>query len=144
MVQTTLNDGDIRYLSHHRIARLSTLDASGYPHSLPVCYGYLEQRIFITIDAKPKKHPGAKLGRLRNIEANPRVCLLIDHYDDRDWTKLSWLMLRGKAEILTDGEQHNRAQRALRERYPQYQEMSLSMLPVIAIAIERVTRWSAT
>ena len=50
-------------------------------------------------------------------------------------------MLRGRAEILTDGPEHDRAQTLLRERYLQYRAMQLAELPVIALRIERVTGW---
>jgi hypothetical protein len=50
-------------------------------------------------------------------------------------------MLRGPAEVLADGAEHDRAQALLRSRYPQYQRMELAGLPVIAVRIERVTSW---
>ncbi len=50
-------------------------------------------------------------------------------------------MLRGRAEILADGAEHDRAQALLRERYAQYRTMRLETLPVIALRIERVTSW---
>jgi hypothetical protein len=50
-------------------------------------------------------------------------------------------MLRGRAEILTGGEEHDRAQARLRERYPQYRTMDLAPLPVIAVRIARATAW---
>ena len=50
-------------------------------------------------------------------------------------------MLRGRAEILEGGAEHDRAQELLRARYPQYRGMQLAELPVIAIRIERVTSW---
>ena len=50
-------------------------------------------------------------------------------------------MLRGAAEILADGAEHDRAQALLRSRYPQYRGMVLDDLPVIAIRIERATSW---
>jgi len=51
------------------------------------------------------------------------------------------VMLRGPAEILADGAEHDRAQALLRARYPQYRTMALADLPVIAIRIARVTSW---
>ena len=50
-------------------------------------------------------------------------------------------MLRGRADILADGPEHDRAQALLRERYAQYRTMQLAELPVIALRIERVTAW---
>jgi hypothetical protein len=50
-------------------------------------------------------------------------------------------MLSGRADILPDGEEHDRAQALLRERYAPYRTMQLAGLPVIALRIERVTSW---
>ena len=68
------------------------------------------------------------------------MALVADHYEE-DWQRLAWVMLRGRAEILSDGEEHDRAQELLRARYPQYRHMSLAALPVIAIRVARVASW---
>jgi hypothetical protein len=51
------------------------------------------------------------------------------------------VMLRGRAEILDAGEEHDAAQALLRSRYPQLAAMQIDALPVIAVRIERVTSW---
>ncbi len=94
----------------------------------------------MTIDAKPKRVGGGALKRLRNIAANPSVAFVVDHYDE-DWSRLGWVMLRGRGEILAGGEEHDRAQAALRARYPQYVTMPIETLPVIALRIARATSW---
>lgn len=60
---------------------------------------------------------------------------------DEDWRRLAWVMLRGRAEILADGAEHDEAQAGLRERYPQYRAMDLAPLPVIAMRIGRASWW---
>lgn len=80
--------------------------------------------------------------RLRNIESNPHVALVVDRYEE-DWSQLAWVMLRGSAEILASGDEHDRAQALLRARYPQYREMRLATFPVIAVRLDRVTSWGA-
>jgi hypothetical protein len=50
-------------------------------------------------------------------------------------------MLRGPAEILESGPEHDRAQALLCERYPQLRAMHLADLPVIALRIARATDW---
>ena len=65
---------------------------------------------------------------------------MVDRYDE-DWTRLGWVMLRGRAEILAAGSEHDRAQALLRARYRQLEAMDIAGLPVIAIRIERVTSW---
>jgi PPOX class probable F420-dependent enzyme len=109
------------------------------PHLVPVCFVVSEGALYITIDQKPKGDVRA-LKRLRNIIENPVAAFVADRWDE-DWTRLGWVMLRGPAEILAEGAEHDRAQALLRSRYRQYQGMELDDLPVIAIRIERVTSW---
>jgi PPOX class probable F420-dependent enzyme len=127
-----------RFLEQRRIAHLATADRSGEPHLVPVCFALTGATLYITIDEKPKRRGGLK--RLRNIAENPSVAVTADHYDE-DWTKLGWVMLRGRAEILTQGAEHDEAQELLRERYPQLRAMAIAELPVIALRIARVTSW---
>lgn len=82
-----------------------------------------------------------RIRRLRNIAANPHVQVLIDRYDDGDWSKLRSVQLRGAARILgPDGEQR-RAVALLRDRYTQYLVMGLDRAPVIAVDIARAVAW---
>jgi len=135
-----LSDGERRFLAHRRIAHLATADSRGVPHVVPVCFVVSESTLYITIDEKPKRHPGTALKRLRNIVENPVVAVVIDRYDE-DWSLLGWVMLRGHAEILTDGTEHNAAQALLRSRYRQLNAMQIAQHPVIAVRIERTTSW---
>jgi hypothetical protein len=50
-------------------------------------------------------------------------------------------MLRGRAEILSAGTEHDRAQVLLRSRYRQLAAMQIAERPVIAVRLERVTSW---
>ncbi len=124
-----------------RVARLATADAQGVPHLVPVCYAIIGNALYITIDEKPKR-TDRPLKRLRNIAENPEIAVTVDRWDE-DWSRLAWVMLRGRAEILPSGEEHDRAQAGLRERYPQYRTMDLGPLPVIAMRIARATQWGA-
>jgi PPOX class probable F420-dependent enzyme len=128
------------FVDTRRIGHLATADSGAVPHVVPVCFGLLDDRLYITIDQKPKQERGRPLKRLSNIAANPRVAIVFDHYDE-DWRRLAWVMLHGRAEILTAGTEHGRAQALLRSRYRQLEAMRIEALPVIAIAIERVASW---
>ncbi len=134
-----LTDAQRRFLDTCRVAHLATADRSGAPHLVPVCFCLLGTSLFITVDEKPKR-AGIPLKRLRNIRDNPAVAVTADRWDE-DWTRLGWIMLRGEAKILADGEAHDQAQDLLRARYPQYRAMNLSPLPVIAVRIVRVLSW---
>ena len=134
-----LSEHQARFLASRRVGHLATADGRAVPHLVPVCFAVTEGALYITIDQKPKGNVGA-LKRLRNIIENPVAAFVADRWDE-DWTRLGWVMLRGPAEILADGAEHDRAQELLRSRYRQYQGMELAGLPVIAIRIERVTSW---
>jgi len=135
-----LSDSERRFLADQRIAHLATADRGAVPHVVPVCFAMAEGALYITIDEKPKRQAGAALKRLRNIVENPKVAVVVDRYNE-DWALLGWIMLRGHAEILTAGTEHDDAQALLRSRYPQLKTMHIEGLPVIAIRIERTTSW---
>ena len=136
-----LGEDERAFLEAQRVAYLATADGAGLPNAGPVCFALADDSVYMTIDRKPKS--GRPLKRLRNIAENPNVVLTADHYDDDDWSRLRWVMVRGRAEILESGAEHDEAQALLRAKYPQYRAMDLAPLPVIAIRIERVTSWSA-
>jgi PPOX class probable F420-dependent enzyme len=129
-----------RFLAERKVAHLATADRHGVPHVVPVCFAISQATLYITIDEKPKRQAGTALKRLRNIAENPAVAVVADRYDE-DWTRLGWIMLRGHAEILDAGTEHDGAQALLRSRYPQLQAMRIAEHPVIAVRIERTTSW---
>jgi PPOX class probable F420-dependent enzyme len=135
-----LSDGERKFLSDRRIAHLATADAQAAPHVVPVCFAVAQSTLYITIDEKPKRIPGTALKRLRNISENPTVAVVVDRYDE-DWALLGWVMLRGRAEILPEGTEHDDAQALLRQRYRQLEAMQIGKLPVIAIRIEHSASW---
>jgi len=124
------------------IARLATITPDGIPHLVPVVFAvdadsrHGHDVVYTAVDAKPKTT--RRLRRLANIESNPQVSLLVDHYAD-DWTQLWWVRVDGLAAIHRDGEAMGTGYRLLRAKYPQYQMVSLNG-PVIAITVRR---WSS-
>jgi len=135
-----LSQEERRFLAHRRIAHLATADSHAVPHVVPVCFVMSEDTLYFTIDEKPKRHPGAALKRLRNIAENPAVAVVVDRYAE-DWDLLGWVMLHGRAEVLTEGAEHRDAQALLRSRYPQLEAMQISQYPVVAVRVERTTSW---
>ncbi len=146
-----LTERDISTLHRRRTAALATVDAAGRPHIVPVCFAVVEGRIAISLDEKPKRVPPERLQRVRNIERNPAVCLMIDDYDE-DWSRLAWLQVHGRATILVPGDDGGDADAVwrisaiavLRQRYPPYRAMALESRPLLCIHPERVVRWSAS
>lgn len=123
-----------------RVAHLATADRGGRPHVVPVCFGLIEDTVYITVDEKPKSVTARPLKRVRNIRDNPQAAIVFDRYDEA-WARLGWVMLRGPAEILMPGDEHARAQALLRRRYPPLRAMAIGALPVIAIRVDKTTTW---
>jgi PPOX class probable F420-dependent enzyme len=121
---------------------LATVDAEGRPHVVPVCFAYVEGRLYTPIDEKPKRGDPRSLTRVRNLLRNPAVCLVVDRYDE-DWTRLSWIQVRGRAALTEQAAERTTALAALRAKYAQYRSMDLESRPLIAIQPERVVAWSA-
>jgi PPOX class probable F420-dependent enzyme len=135
---------DLAFLDEQRVAHLATAGETGRPHVVPVCFARIGERIYVPIDAKPKRGDPRALRRLRNLRARPEAALLVDHYEE-DWSKLRWLLIYARAVILEDGPEREAALQALEQRYAQYAAMRLAALglPVIALQPETVRRWSA-
>ena len=130
------------FVQSHRVARLATVDAAGRPLVLPVCYALDGDRLYSPTDAKPKRVPVQRLKRLRNLRENPHVALVVDDYRE-DWAQLSYVLLHGTAEIISEGAEFERAITALRAKYPQYRDMPIQDNPMIAVHLRRVVSWGA-
>jgi PPOX class probable F420-dependent enzyme len=121
------------------VARLATVGPGGQPHLVPVTFAADGDRVYITVDAKPKTT--ANLRRLRNIAGNPRVAVLADHYA-ADWDELWWVRADGLASVLDQPGDMAAPLQLLAARYPQYRA-SPPAGPVIGIQVTRWTGWAA-
>lgn len=101
-----------------RVARLATADAAGAPHLVPVVFAVLGDEVGIAVDHKPKRSTALK--RLRNVEENPAVSLLADHYED-DWSRLWWVRADGIGAVRAAADRPDLID-ALVAKYPQYQQ----------------------
>ncbi len=126
------------FVRAQRVARMATADIEGRPFAVPVCFVYLNGCLYTPIDEKPKS--GRRLRRLRNIEENPQVALVFDRYED-DWERLAWVLIRGKALMVTDMGEKVQAAAALRSKYEQYGSMALEQLPLIRVNPEHAANW---
>src|SRR3990172_11393875 len=118
------------FVRAQRVARVATADARGRPFAVPVCFVYLNGCLYTLVDEKPKS--GRRLRRLRNIEVNPQVALVFDRYED-DWERLSWVLIRGSASLVTERGEKAEVVAALRRKYEQYRSMALEQLPLIRV-----------
>jgi len=69
---------------------LSTIDAQGYPHAVPL--GYHREGDLLYVNARGQ--------RLTNARRNPRVSLLLE--DGREMADLRGLLIQGDAEVVDD------------------------------------------
>lgn len=129
-----------RVLDTWPVARLATIAADGRARLVPIVFARAHGALWSPIDGKPKS--AAKLARVHDVERDPRVSVLIDHYDD-DWNQLWWLRVDGRAALVAgdDG-----AEAALRAKYPQYATTPLYREAplLLRIAVEATTSWTAT
>jgi PPOX class probable F420-dependent enzyme len=150
MATYLLDPRELAFLVAARYAVLATVDAKGRPRVLPVCFivetadnGQLH--LLIPLDDKPKsiddKHG---LARVRDIERQPEVSLLVEHWDE-DWSNLGWLRLHGHATVLEPDEARLLPDvvERLRSKYPQYATHDLESSPMILLDIERAISWGA-
>jgi len=123
-----------------RVGRLATTTSAGRPHLVPVVFALVGNNVWTAVDAKPKST--RSLRRLANIESNPQVSMLVDHYED-DWSALWWVRVDGNAMVVSvDAEDGRLALSALPAKYPEYAAQA-PQGPLLRIAIGNWTSWSA-
>lgn len=115
----TLDEHECRArLAAAPVARLATLRRDGTPRLIPMTFAVVDGLVCSAID-KVKPKADTRLARLRDIDRDPRVGLVADHYED-DWTQLWWVRLDATAAEHTAGDLRERALDALQEKYPPY------------------------
>jgi PPOX class probable F420-dependent enzyme len=153
MTEPILSVAELQLLSAARRAVLATIDEGGMPRLVPCCFAVLAHAdatsplvLHTPIDNKPKRSEDPHvLARVRDILLRPEVALLVDRWSE-DWSRLGWLRLRGRAELLEPddpavAEERVRAIDALRAKYAQYADHALEERPVIRISVESASRW---
>lgn len=139
-----------------RVARLATVGENDLPHLVPVTFALdtgpgdphraaddtdtadNPDDLVSAVDAKPKRTTA--LRRLRNIATHPAVSLLVDHYDDTDWTRLWWVRADGVATV---ADTDPAAAAALSAKYPQYRDEPPHG-PFIRVAVTTWRGWAAS
>lgn len=121
------------------MARLATIDPDGRPHLVPIVFAVDGDTLYSAVDRKPKR--STTLRRIENARARPDVTVLVDHYED-DWSRLWWIRLRGRARVLDDGDERERALALLAAKYPRYRDEP-PVGPVLAVDVYDVRSWEA-
>lgn len=135
--------------SHERLAAhdhgvLATLHATRGADLVPVVYTVVDLHVGVPVDlVKPKA--STRLRRERNLEADPRATLLIEHWDREDWSALWWV--RAQLRRLADdtapsaSDLVERMADQLAERHVQYREHPFAR--ILVFRIEAVAGWAA-
>lgn len=119
---------------------LATLHASRGADLVPACFSIEDGWLAIPVDSvKPKG--STALGRIRNLERDPRATLLVEHWDADDWTRLWWVRL-----LLTRAEAPpalaERLEAGLRRRYRQY--ATAQFVEILTFRIDHVGGWAGS
>lgn len=121
------------------VARLATVRGDGAPHVVPITFAMVGEWIVTAVDHKPKST--RRLRRLANIAADPRVAVIVDHYED-DWSALFWVRVDGTATIVDGGSEFEDGVAALGAKYAQYRAQPPAG-PAIVITPSDWSWWSA-
>lgn len=140
------NQKDLRtIICGARVARLATVDSEDCkPYLVPVVFIYDGNNFYVPIDEKAKRSKPENLKRVKNIQTNPNVALLIDEYNE-DWKKIWFVMIQGNASLINNIESKQnrlvqRVHRLLYEKYPQYQTTGVGKF-CIMIRPQKVINW---
>jgi PPOX class probable F420-dependent enzyme len=130
-------------LGSARVGRIATVRPNGRPHVVPFVFAVVEERervrVYWAVDDKPKR--SSMLQRLRNLERNPSVEIVVDFYDE-DWNRLWWVRATGTGRVVDEAAERAAALDALRAKYPQYREAELADA-LVAVDVESITGWMA-
>lgn len=137
-----LNDEEtLARLMAHDHGVLCTVHAERGVDAVPVVYAVDGGHVGIPVDrVKPKA--SMRLQRERNLEADPRATLLVEHWDRDDWSKLWWVRVELRFErgagprletVLTD---------LLVHRYRHYEDKPFEK--VLTFSIVGTTGWAAS
>ena len=139
----SLSAGARELLSTARVGHLATSDQYARPHVVPIVFVWTDDVLYTPLDRKPKRDDDwHALRRVRNIETNGRVAIVVDRYDE-DWSHLAWVMVEGVATILESGEERDAAAALLVAKYAQYETLPLVGRPIVRVEIERASEWSS-
>lgn len=95
----TFNEKELEYLRGQRLARLATVDVGGGPHVVPVGFRVSEDGNTIEVGG----HGFRKSKKYRDIQANPRVAIVVDDLASTSpWTPRG-VEIRGRAELQHEG-----------------------------------------
>jgi hypothetical protein len=128
-----------RVLRDARVGRLATADPPASPRRARLLR-VRRRRAATRRGRQAQAH--ARLTPAEEHRGEPQASLVVDVWDE-DWTKLCWVIVEGRAEVLTSGAEFTRAIDQLVAKYPQYRAMGLDRTEgaVIRLEASRVRAW---
>jgi len=136
-VSQALKKEEERYLLSRDRGFLATVNDDGTPTLVPVCFAYDGGTIYTGVDAKPKS---PRLARIKNVKRRAQVAFIVDTYS-KDWRRLSYLLVHGRAKLITERSERRRATKLLVEKYPQYRWLGNEINEILKIGIKRTKFW---
>ena len=98
-------------------------------------------RLGVPVDTVKPKASG-RLQRERNLDADPRATLLVEHWDPADWSRLWWVRAELRHEPDASPEVAEGLADLLARTVPQYRDRPFSRVMVLTVVA--VTGWAAT
>lgn len=120
----------VNYLESHNLLSFATSDDNGNPFVRSVEYVNDGPIIYFLTDAKSTK--------IKHIKNNSNVAFTVDE-DLADWSKIQGIQMRGKAFIVGDEEEKQKALGMLMLKFPQFSEMPTEGIEVCVIKIVPTT-----
>jgi Pyridoxamine 5'-phosphate oxidase len=128
-------------LAAHDHGVLCTVHGERGVDAVPVVYAVDDDGcVGIPVDrVKPKT--SSRLQRERNLAADPRAALLVEHWDREDWSRLWWV--RAELRWRRDPSAAREADLAARlaRAFPQYRDQPFTR--VLVLDVVGVTGWAA-
>jgi PPOX class probable F420-dependent enzyme len=111
------SEKEYTYLRKEELGRLATVSKKQKPQLTPLAFGVDKNHIYVNI-----KHTSQKA---RNIKRNPNVSFLVD--DASPWGEeevfIRGVRIKGRAELISNGELHEKGRDHIEEKYPGYEEL---------------------
>ena len=128
-------------LEAHDHGVLATMHPTRGVDAVPVVYATGDDHLAVPIDRVKPKASG-RLQRERNLEADPRATLLIDHWDRDDWSQLWWVRAELRWAPSPAADVDAALTTRLAERYEQYRDRPFDRLLVFRVVA--ITGWAAS
>ena len=138
--QIEMTDAEVAaFLNERHTMSVATNGRDGFPHLVAMWYGFL--------DGKPAFWTYAKSQKMRNLERDDRITLMVE--DGATYATLRGVMMAGRATVYRDAETVMKVGQSVYERYngpltdetrPLVAHMGRKRIAV-SIEVERVVSW---